>query len=123
MNSYETVLNSDMGLIIDMTKLWNDKSATSYTFVNASGTNVQHLTFEHTFPECFWQTQNLNFEFTPAFDMCSDSSDLLQYLCARDLKLSLDQDQTRPGLDQNQKKVLVWLELVQVLYGLTWNLT
>ena len=33
------------------------------------------------------------------------------------------QTQTRPRLDQNQKKNLVRLELVQELYGLTWNLT
>ena len=33
------------------------------------------------------------------------------------------QTQTRPRQDQNQKKNLVRLELVQVLYGSTWNLT
>ena len=51
----------------------------------------------------------------------TSSDSLLTYACARDLKFSPDPNQikTRPKPEKN----LVRLELVQVLYGLTLNLT
>ena len=63
---------------------------------------------------------------TSAFDMSdsspdsSDSDSLLTYTCARDFKFSPDPDQTKT-IAKPEK--MVQLELVQVIYGSTRNLT